>query len=917
MSVTSIESASANTPDESSAKDSASASNKATSGESTPAFAIESPHSTSTDSVLTALETSSENGLSPDEAKNRLESVGPNALPEPPKPNVFLRFLSHFNDILIYILLVAAVITGLMGHVVDTVVIAIVAVINATIGFVQEGRAAAALEGLRDMLSPNANVLRDGEWTDIEAEDLVPGDVVRLRSGDQIPADARLVSTSSLRVEESALTGESESTDKSEKAVAEDADLGDRSSMVFSGSFVSGGSGIGVVTATGTHTEIGKISSMLDDVETLETPLTRQMNQLGKYLTLFILIAAVALFGIGYFLQGGDLMEMFQAAISFAVGAVPEGLPAILSITLARGVQLMVRRNAITRKLNSIETLGSVSVICSDKTGTLTTNEMTARAVVTPQQRYDVEGTGYEPEGEISVDGAGVDPKEREDLWALVEAVRIANDTDLRQDDDGEWQISGEPTEGALVALAEKAGFENGDYERLDDLPFDSDVKYMAVLAATPDRKNKIFLKGAPDRLFDLCTDVDRDHWEEVVDELSGEGLRVLAAAVRDADGDTIGEDSGEGFTFLGVVGILDPPRPEAIEAIQLCRKAGIRVKMITGDHVGTAEAIGCELDLDEEIRSITGSELEKLSDEELQDVAQDHNVFARTSPAHKLRLVKALQARGEVVAMTGDGVNDAPALRRADVGVAMGIKGTEVTKEAAEVVLTDDNFSSIEKAVEEGRTIYDNLRKSILFILPTNGAESLVIIFAIVLGLTLPLSPLEILWVNLVVSVTLALTLAFEKAEPGVMDRPPRDPNGSMLDGQFLWRVIFVSVLIGGATLAVFAHQMANGASLELARTLTVNILVICQAFYLFNVRVLGRFSLTPRIIFSNWVAWASIAALIVLQLIFSYAPFMHAWFDSAPLDWHHWALCVGIGIAVMLIVEVEKLVMRRIPKR
>ncbi|MFT0846901.1 cation-transporting P-type ATPase [Actinomycetaceae bacterium L2_0104] len=909
MSVTSIESASANSSRESG--DTAAETN------STETAFIESPHSTSTDSVLAELETSSENGLSPDEAKKRLESVGPNALPEPPKPNVVLRFLSHFNDILIYILLVAAAITGIMGHFVDTIVIAIVAVINATIGFVQEGRAAAALEGLRDMLSPHATAMRDGDWTDIEADELVPGDIVRLRSGDQIPADARLISTSSLRVEESALTGESEPTDKSEESVEEDADLGDRSSMVFSGSFVSGGSGIGVVTATGTHTEIGKISSMLDEVETLETPLTRQMNQLGKYLTFIILIAAVVLFGIGYFIQGSDLMEMFQAAISFAVGAVPEGLPAILSITLARGVQLMVRRNAITRKLNSIETLGSVSVICSDKTGTLTTNEMTARAVVTPDQRYDVEGTGYEPEGEISSDGTAVDPKGHEDLWALVESVRIANETELRQDDDGAWQISGEPTEGALVALAEKSGFDNGNYERLDDLPFDSDVKYMAVLAETPDHKRRIFLKGAPDRLFDLCTDVDREHWEKVVDELSREGLRVLAAAVRDADGDEIGDDPGKGFTFLGVVGILDPPRPEAIEAIRLCRQAGIRVKMITGDHAGTAEAIGRELELDEEIRSITGSEIEKLSDEELQEVAQDHNVFARTSPAHKLRLVKALQARDEVVAMTGDGVNDAPALRRADVGVAMGIKGTEVTKEAAEVVLTDDNFSSIEKAVEEGRTIYDNLRKSILFILPTNGGESLVIIFAIVLGLTLPLSPLEILWVNLVVSVTLALALAFEKSEPGVMDRPPRDPNGSMLDGLFLWRVIFVSVLIGGATLGVFAYQMANDAPLELARTLTVNILVICQAFYLFNVRVLGRFSLTPSIVFSNWVAWASVAALVVLQLVFTYAPFMHSWFDSAPLEWHHWALCVGIGIAVMLLVEIEKLIVRRISKR
>lgn len=881
------------------------------------ATSIDSAHSTTAEDVLSELETSEDQGLSSDEARSRLDEVGPNKLPEPPKPNIILRFLSHFNDVLIYILLVAAVVTGFIGHYVDTVVIAIVAIANATIGFIQEGRAEAALEGLRDMLSPQATARRDGEWTDVEAEDLVPGDVVRLRSGDQVPADLRLISASSLRIEESALTGESEPTEKSTDEVDDDTDLGDRSSMAFSSSMVSGGSGVGVVTATGTETEIGKISDMLDKVETLETPLTRQMNQFGKILTIVIVIAAVALFGVGYFLHSSDWLEMFEAAISFAVGAVPEGLPAILSITLARGVQIMARSNAVTRKLNSIETLGSVSVICSDKTGTLTTNEMTARAVVTAEHRYDVEGTGYEPEGEITVDDETVSLEDHEDLQALIEVMRLANDTELQTDEDDEWIISGEPTEGALVALGEKSGFSTDEYERIDDIPFNSDHKYMAVLVDTPDKDRRVFLKGAPDRVLDLCPDADRDHWEEVVDELSNEGLRVLAAAARDAEGEELKDDPGEGFTFLGVVGIVDPPRPEAIESIEVCRKAGIRVKMITGDHVGTAEAIGRELGLDDEIRAITGSELEDLSDEELEEVAQEHNVFARTSPEHKLRLVKALQARDEVVAMTGDGVNDAPALRRADVGVAMGIKGTEVTKEAAEIVLADDNFSSIEKAVKEGRTIYDNLRKSILFILPTNGAESLVIITAIVLGLTLPLTPLQILWVNLVIAITLALALAFEKSEPGLMERPPRDPHGSLLDGVFLWRVIFVSLLIGGATLAVFLAQMSAETDMEIARTLTVNILVVAQAFYLFNVRVLGSFSLTPRVAFSNWVAWASIGTLISLQLLFMYTPFMNAWFESAPLTWQQWALCAGIGAGVMVVMEIEKLILHRIVRR
>ena len=882
----------------------------------------ESVHSQPVDEVVSSLEVDPERGLGSDEAGKRLEELGRNKLPEAPKPNVVLRFLSHFNDVLIYVLLGAAVITAVMGHWVDTAVIALVAVVNATIGFVQEGRAEKALDGLSDMLSPEATVRRDGSWTEIDAEEVVPGDVVRLRSGDQVPADVRLVEASSLRVEESALTGESEAVAKSTEEVDDDADLGDRTSMAFSSSMISGGQGVGVVTATGQHTEIGKISGMLSEVETLETPLTKQMNKFGKWLTGIILVAAVLLFLAGRFLHGSDLEALFQATIGFAVGAVPEGLPAILSITLARGVQRMAGRNAITRKLNSIETLGSVSVICSDKTGTLTKNEMTVRCVATPGQRYEVEGQGYAPEGSITDDDGEVGLDEHADLRAVVETMAVANEAELTEDD-GEWTLVGEPTDGALITLAKKASFVTSGYERSDEIPFNSDNKFMAVVAGNGDGTKCVHLKGAPGRVLELCStqgtledneELDRDMWEELIDELSDEGLRVLAAAVR--EGDSLdGDDPGDGFTLVGMVGIVDPPRPEAIESIEDCRRAGIRVKMITGDHIGTAEAIGRELGLGdgEELRSITGSELENASDEELEEIAQTHDVFARTSPEHKLRLVKALQERGEVVAMTGDGVNDAPALRRADVGVAMGIKGTEVTKEAAEVVLADDNFTSIEQAVEEGRTIYDNLRKSILFILPTNGAESLVIIAAVLAGFTLPLSPLQILWVNMVIAVTLAIALAFEPAEPGVMDRRPRSRDSSILDKQFLWRVILVSLLVGGATLAVFL-TMYDGDNLALARTMTVNVLVLAQAFYLFNVRVLNGPVLRPSVLFSNWVAWASVGALVLLQLLFSYAPFMNAVFGSAPLGWEHWAISIGVGVGVLLIVEAEKLVMRRV---
>ncbi len=875
---------------------------------------MSSAHSAEVESVLEELQTDAEKGLESDEAQRRLDEVGPNRLPEPPKPNVVIRFLKHFNNFLIYVLLVASVITALTGHWVDSIVIFAVAVINATIGFVQEGRADAALEGLRDMLSPEATIRRDGKWADVDADDIVPGDVVRLRAGDRVPADVRLLSASELRVEESTLTGESEPTQKSTDPVDEDAGVGDRSSMAFSGSTISAGSATAVVTATATDTEIGRISDMLADVESVATPLTRSMDRFGKVLTLVIAIAAVALFLFGWLVHNTGWEEMFQASIAFAVSAVPEGLPAIMTITLARGVRIMAKRNAITRKLNSIETLGSVSVICSDKTGTLTANEMTARAIVTDEHRYGVEGHGYDPEGHITVDEEPIDAREHDDLWQLAEVMSVANDTNLKKDDDDQWAITGEPTEGALITLGRKAGLDVGDYERLDEIPFNSDAKYMAVLAKDADGDKRVMIKGAPDRLVELCDDVDFDRWKEVVRELSAEGLRVLAAAVRDTDDDELGDDPGSGFRWLGVVGIADPPRPEAIEAIELCRDAGISVKMITGDHIGTAEAIGRELGLDDEIRSITGSELEEISDEDLREVAVTHNVFARTSPEHKLRLVKALQASGEVVAMTGDGVNDAPALRRADVGVAMGIKGTEVTKEAADVVLADDNFYSIERAVEEGRTIYDNLRKSILFMLPTNGGEALVIIAAVVAGLTLPLSPLQILWVNMVVAVSLAFALAYEPGEPGLMKRPPRDPDASMLNRQFLWRVVFVSVLLGGATLAVFLWFYEGGESLALARTMTVNVLVLGQVFYLFNVRVLSGTSLDPRTLFENRVAWVCIAICLTLQAIFVYAPFMNSLFGSTPLGWEHWAISVAAGVGILLLVELEKFVIRRI---
>jgi calcium-translocating P-type ATPase len=887
---------------------------------------MDNAHAHSPETVLSQLDTTPD-GLSTAEAARRIQAHGPNRLPEPPRDSLLKRFFKHFKDVLIVILIVAAGITALLGHWIDTGVILGVVIINAVIGFVQEGKAEAALAGIRQMLSLRAQARRDGQWQDTHAETLVPGDVVRLRSGDRVPADLRLLEATNLRIEESALTGESVPADKLTGAVAADAPLGDRVGMAYSGTLVAAGRGIGVVTATGPDTEIGRINRLIADVQTLQTPLTRQMAHFSQILSVVIVALAVLMFGVGWVLHDFAVGELFLAAIGFAVAAIPEGLPAILTITLALGVQRMARRNAITRKLTAVETLGSVTVVCSDKTGTLTQNEMTARHVVTRGGLYDVSGTGYIPEGQITLNGQLVSLAEHLHLHALIEVVAVANDTEVLADS-GQWRVAGEPTEGALRTLAHKAGFDAALHERHSAIPFESTNKFMATLNTTPAGERRILLKGAPDRLLDRCPHelgaqgqiepLDRTYWEAQIDQLSREGLRVLAAAARETHAqhtDLAITDLEDDMVFLGLIGIIDPPRPEAIAAIRSCHAAGIRVKMITGDHAGTARAIGIEMGLGtaDTLKVVTGNELEAASDAELQQLAQTGDIFARTSPEHKLRLVQALQASGEVVAMTGDGVNDAPALKRADVGVAMGIKGTEATKEAADIVLADDNFSSIERAIEEGRTIYDNLRKAILFILPTNGAQGLVMLAAVLLGLTLPLTPVQILWVNMIVAVTLALALAFEPAEPGVMQRPPRRPGAPIMGTAMLGRVAAVSVLIGGATMLTFEFERWIGMDLQQARTAAVTTLVLAQAFYLFNSRFLVASALNRAHWFTNRAVWIAVGLLVVLQWGFVYLPFMNKLFGTTPLELRHWVAPLVVGVAVFLIIEGEKALKRR----
>ena len=884
------------------------------------------PWALATADVLAHLQTGS-GGLDADAAAERLRIAGPNELPEPERKPAIVRFLVHFNDTLIYILLGAAVIKALMGDWLDFWVIMAVAIINAVIGFIQEGRAEKALAGIRGMLSADATARRDGGWVTVPAAGLVPGDVVRLMPGDKVPADLRLMQASRLRIDEAALTGESVPSSKSTDPVAADAGVGDRGSMAFSGTIVSAGQARGVVTATGVATEIGRIQALSDEAGSLATPLTRQLDSFGRVLTVVILGMAAIMLMIGRFLHGMPFDELISAAIGFAVAAIPEGLPALVTITLAIGVQQMARHNAITRKLPAVEALGSVTTVCSDKTGTLTKNEMTVRRIVTPVAEYDVSGLGYVPEGGIRAVGAVDDAPGSGDLAAILSVATLCNDAHIVQGDDGMWSLVGEPTEGALKVAAMKGGVGTAGGRRVAVIPFDSAHKLMATLneaartgGGDGEVSRAILVKGAPDRLLERSLTqrgahgsepLDLSRWEEALDELSSQGLRVLAAARKPvrATTDEFALDDLVDLEFLGLWGIVDPPRPEAIEAIADCHAAGISVKMITGDHAGTALAIAHEMGLaGPDAAVLTGAELEALSQEQLREVVRDVDVYARTSPEHKIRIVRALQSHGEVVAMTGDGVNDAPALTRADVGIAMGIKGTEATKEAAEFVLADDNFATIRSAIAEGRRIYDNLRKSIVFLLPTNGAQSLVILIAVVFGLALPVTSVQVLWVNMVTAVTLSLALAYEPAERGIMRRPPRASGGPIVNRSELGFVVVVSLLIGGATMGVFYGVAATGVDVEVARTEAVLMLALGQLAYLFNCRFLTRSSLTVDVLRGNRVVWWSALALIVLQVIYTYVPFMNLLFESRPLPAASWILPIAVSIAIFLAVEALK---------
>ncbi|MFP5403133.1 MAG: cation-transporting P-type ATPase [Gammaproteobacteria bacterium] len=885
-------------------------------------------HSLGTDDSLVRLDVSRA-GLDTDAVDTRRARYGANRLPPPARTPGWKRFLLQFHNVLIYVLLAAGVITALLGHTLDSFVIFGVVVINAIIGHIQEGRAEQALDAIRDLLSPHAIVTRGGARHEIDAEDLVPGDIVHLASGDRVPADLRLVDVKNLRVMEAALTGESLAVDKQVDSVEANAALGDRASMAWSGTLVTYGQATGVVVATGTATEIGRISTLLAGVEQLTTPLLKQMAHFGRWLAAAILVVSAAVFAFGVWGRDYAASDMFLAAVGLAVAAIPEGLPAIMTITLAIGVTRMAHRHAIIRRLPAVETLGAVSVICSDKTGTLTKNEMTVQTVITADATFTVSGSGYAPEGGFARDGVRVAPGGDPLLEALARAALLCNDADLRETDAG-WQLAGDPTEGALLTLAMKAGLDlrrtRDAWPRTDVIPFESEHRFMATLNHDHAGHGFIFLKGAPERVLGLCTaqrgadgeaPLDAAAWHARMDAAAAGGMRLLALAMRRGDAATalnFADIEDGGFTLLAVFGMADPPREEAIRAVAACRSAGIKVKMITGDHAATAQAIGRQLGLDESVQAMTGAEIETIDDTRLREVVGEVDVFARASPEHKLRLVEALQARGAVTAMTGDGVNDAPALRRADIGVAMGRKGTEAAKEAAGMVLADDNFASIAHAVEEGRTVYGNLKKALVFILPTNAAQAGMILIAILLGLTLPITPVQILWVNMVTAVTLALAIAFEHPEPNVMREPPRDPSEPLLTRFMLWRIVFVTVFLVAGSLGLFLWELERGMPVEVARTAAINALVMGEIFYLFNCRRLTAPVVGWAGFVGNRAVLFAIGVLVVLQGLFTFGPLLQTLFDTAPLDALTWLKIFAFGVIVYSVVEIEKALIRRL---
>ncbi|WP_445633794.1 HAD-IC family P-type ATPase [Nostoc sp. DSM 114161] len=882
-------------------------------------------HTLTEQQVVQTLASHPEAGLSDEEASTRHQQMGANQLSTKASKSPWLKFLEQFHQPLLYILLTAGVVTLLLQDWIDAGVIFAVILINAIVGYIQESKAEGAIAALSKAIATEATAIRDGQKTRLASSELVVGDLVLLASGDKVPADLRLLSVRGLQVDESALTGESVPVEKATPSLAVETPLAERSNMAYAGSFVTFGQAEGIVVAIADATETGRISQLIESSTNLKTPLTRNIDKFSKTLLYVILGLAALTFAVGLG-QGESWIAVFKAAVALVVSAIPEGLPAIVTVTLAIGVSRMARRNAIIRKLPAVETLGSTTVICSDKTGTLTENQMTVQKIYAGGQHYTVSGIGYAPDGEILINQQPVDfnADGHIALWESLEAGLLCNDSHIEWRD-GQWNLVGTPTEGALIVAANKARLTPENLEqlpRIDTIPFESEFQYMATLHEldVKRRLNAIYLKGSVEAILQRCdymldaqgqqTALNPRAVEQEVAGMANQGLRVLAFASKEVAAKRSLErhDIAQGLVFLGLQGIIDPPRSEAIAAVKACQSAGIQVKMITGDHALTAAAIARQMGIcSTEAQVFTGQQLTQMDEKKFAQAAEQGMVFARVAPEQKLRLVRALQLKGEIVAMTGDGVNDAPALKQADIGVAMGLAGAEVTKESADMLLTDDNFASIEAAVEEGRGVYRNLRKAIAFLLPINVGESMTILIAILLATALPILPIQILWLNMVSSVGLIVPLAFEPKSGEVMQQPPRNPREKLLSGSLLQRILAISVFNWLVIFGVFQWILQTTGNEALARTMAINGLVAAEVFYLLSITQFLP-SLVARIQGKRTpVAYApaiGIVAVAMLQCLFSQWSMMNQVFDTRPLTFIQALICMAVGLPVVFVV-------------
>lgn len=901
-------------------------------------------HSMSVREVLSKLETSEE-GLSEEEARKRLEKFGFNELKEMRRESPLQMFLEQFKDMLIIILIVAAVIAALLGEIVDAFAILVIVVLNAILGFVQEYRAEKALEALKQLAAPQARVLRGGKEMRIPAKELVPGDILLIESGDKLSADARLIHAVDIKVDESSLTGESTPVEKDTAPVKKDAQVAERKNMLFMGTAVTYGRGKAVIVETGMNTQIGKIAEIIQVTEEELTPLQKRLEKFGEQVGIGILIICGIVF-ISEILESSDLMgmiysmkimeflgsphliELFLISVSLAVAAIPEGLPAVITITLAMGLQRMVKRNSIVRKLHAVETLGSTGIICSDKTGTLTRSEMTVRRVYVDGEFIEVTGQGYEPKGEFKKDDSRINPKKEADLSLLLRIGALCNNSHL--EDGRGWKVVGDPTEGALVVTAEKAGFSHEElkkeYPRVEEIPFDSERKRMTTIHKTPEKEMHAYMKGACEVVLERCSHfiengkikkLTPEVKKEILkrnSEMAEDALRVLAFAYRKLTPRNYSPERVEReMVFVGLMGMMDPPREEVYEAVRKCESAGMRVVMITGDHKITAVAVARELGImKKDSKVLTGEELDKLGEKGLEKIVDKVAVYARVSPQHKIMIVKALKAKGHIVAMTGDGVNDAPALKMADIGIAMGITGTDVSKEASDMILVDDNFASIVAAIEEGRGIFDNIKKFIRYLLSCNAGEVLTIFFAPFLNLPIPLLPPQILMMNLVTDGLPALALGVEPTNPKIMERPPRDPEEDILK-PMIPDIVMVGFLTSFGTLLIFSqYYEGSPCNLDIARTAAFTTIVMFELFVAFACRSSTR-TLAEAGVFSNRSLILAVASSVVLQLAVIYIAPLQAIFNTVPLSLEDWVRIIIISSTAFFAMELVKVLKRR----